>query len=122
MTNDKMKVFLSILNSVACDHWCCIQDYDCLKYGPPPVDEPIRVLWTDGKIYCAVFRGTRTIPVYLVRDHFAFYLGIPNSFFFNDAIDYGNRFHLRMSPNVGLKEKSFLQLIKNCQKKFSQSW
>ncbi|GAB6026609.1 Lysine-specific demethylase 4C [Chamberlinius hualienensis] len=44
-----------------------IQSHNCLKDGPPDIDENIIVKWTDGENYDAVFRGTTTTKLYKVR-------------------------------------------------------
>lgn len=37
-----------------------IKSRDCLTLGPPPINETVQVLWTDGKIYNGLFKGVQT--------------------------------------------------------------
>lgn len=45
---------------------CDIQNYDCEKNGPPPMDEVVKIKWTDAKVYNGVFRGLTSTVLYLV--------------------------------------------------------
>uniref|UniRef100_A0A7R9CNP2 [histone H3]-trimethyl-L-lysine(9) demethylase n=1 Tax=Timema cristinae TaxID=61476 RepID=A0A7R9CNP2_TIMCR len=43
-----------------------IKNYSCEQEGPPSVGAAVRVLWTDGKMYCGHFQGTTNTVMYTV--------------------------------------------------------
>ncbi|XP_014668968.1 PREDICTED: lysine-specific demethylase 4A-like isoform X2 [Priapulus caudatus] len=44
-----------------------VVSHDCLKNGPPPMDGPCRIKWTDGKVYDAIFKATHDHTMCLVE-------------------------------------------------------
>ena len=43
------------------------QNYDCLRSGPPPMDAPVEIKWTDNLIYGGTYRGCHTNPMVVVE-------------------------------------------------------
>ncbi|XP_065321391.1 uncharacterized protein LOC135928855 [Gordionus sp. m RMFG-2023] len=44
-----------------------VENYDCIVNGAPPMDSAIKVRWIDGKVYGAIFKGTKLDIFYNVE-------------------------------------------------------
>ncbi|XP_068196503.1 lysine-specific demethylase 4A-like [Antennarius striatus] len=86
-----------------------IENRDCVRLGPPPEGEIVKVRWTDGVIYGAKFVKSHSIPMYLVEFEDGSQISVKREDIYTSEENLPKRVKSRMSVASDMRFELFTQ-------------
>ncbi|XP_067137574.1 lysine-specific demethylase 4A-like isoform X2 [Centruroides vittatus] len=86
-----------------------IKSRDCLTLGPPPINETVQVLWTDGKIYNGLFKGVQTHVMHQIEFEDGSEVTLKRQDFYSLKEDLPKKVKSRLSEATEVQHKSIFE-------------
>ncbi|XP_032421703.1 lysine-specific demethylase 4A isoform X1 [Xiphophorus hellerii] len=86
-----------------------IENWDCVRLGPPSAGQPVQVRWTDGLLYGAKFVASHSIPMYMVEFEDGSQLTVKREDIYTPEEDLPKRVKSRMSVASDMRFELFTQ-------------